>query len=462
MALSHSSSTVTNGQVLCLDAANPRSSVGNRSLINWNNWTLGSGGVTGYNQNGQTAENQRVSDTNPWGVTDTVWEARPLAQTNDDGGWNTDWFNIDNTKMYRYSVWVRRTSSTGGGTFYFGMYANGSGSVRMDNNTVEGNAYWECSATSGLTQNQWYLWVGHVYPASTTFTGRNPQTGYYTTNGFVGNVNGCNIGTGDLKWSPNSTQGIHRTYLYYCPDSTTRLQFYQPRVDLCDGTEPSIQSLLQNAGNQWQDVSGNRTTASMYGTVPVSTDGGGCFDFSTVTGASTAAASLGFTFGSNMVPTTGSFTISCWIKNPPSVNSQISLFSNAGGANGFRFGVALGSVYVLSSASDGSGYSEPNINFTSSLSASLWYNVAIIFDRSGVNSSGTPQWQLYLNGVLQTTTNMATPQTGAMTSAAPGIVRNPAGGLYTGKLAQLSVYNRALSATEITQNFNALRGRYGI
>jgi hypothetical protein len=33
---------------------------------------------------------------------------------------------------------------------------------------------------------------------------------------------------------------------------------------------------------------------------------------------------------------------------------------------------------------------------------------------------------------------------------------------FNGKVAVSSIYNRALSATEITQNFNALRGRYGI
>jgi hypothetical protein len=31
-----------------------------------------------------------------------------------------------------------------------------------------------------------------------------------------------------------------------------------------------------------------------------------------------------------------------------------------------------------------------------------------------------------------------------------------------GRLSSLAVYNRALSATEILQNFNALRGRYGV
>jgi hypothetical protein len=31
-----------------------------------------------------------------------------------------------------------------------------------------------------------------------------------------------------------------------------------------------------------------------------------------------------------------------------------------------------------------------------------------------------------------------------------------------GKIGAIQVYNRALSQSEITQNFNALRGQYGI
>lgn len=39
---------------------------------------------------------------------------------------------------------------------------------------------------------------------------------------------------------------------------------------------------------------------------------------------------------------------------------------------------------------------------------------------------------------------------------------NTATGYFSGKIAMVRVYNRSLSASEIRQNFNALRGRYGI
>jgi hypothetical protein len=222
------------------------------NILNPDRWQIGSGGTTGFNQNGFTSENQRVIATNPFGQSAVVWETRADGLSQADGGWNTDLFNIDNTKMYRFSVWMRRTSSTSSGDFYFGLYGyNGSAyNITMnDGSGNQANPYWDCSLTSRFTQNTWYLAVGYVFPVGTTFTGRHPETGFYTIAGGttkVFNVNGCNIGSGDVKWMSDQTQAIHRTYHFYSTDSTVRLQFWDPRVEVCDGTELSIAELLSS------------------------------------------------------------------------------------------------------------------------------------------------------------------------------------------------------------------------
>jgi hypothetical protein len=211
------------------------------------NWTTGSGSTGIFSRNGLVEENERVNGTDPWGNSAVVWETRPTGTADADGGWETSWFNIDRTKLYRFSVWAKRTSSTAGGTFYLGMYDNVVVNQLLDDGT-DGNPYWECRGTSTLTQDVWYLYVGHVFPSDTKHRQNHPDTGRYTVSGGTSsreNVGFCNI-IGDLRWNASATQAIHRTYHYYCGDNTTRLQFYAPRVDAIDGTEPSIDDLLNN------------------------------------------------------------------------------------------------------------------------------------------------------------------------------------------------------------------------
>ena len=216
-------------------------------------WTTGSGGIGSFSQNGNTGENERVVGTDPWGNSAIVWETRASGDGNADGGWNHSAFSVDNTKLYRMSVWVKRTSSSGGGTFYLGTNGGGQCVLRLDGSYGEEcNPYWNCSGTGGLTQNQWYLVVGHVFPYTYPNSNQHADTGFWTTGGSkVAGINGCNIGN-DMKFGPSTTSLNHRTYHYYCGDSTTRLQFFEPRVDLCDGSEPRITDLLNNTQNRIQ------------------------------------------------------------------------------------------------------------------------------------------------------------------------------------------------------------------
>jgi hypothetical protein len=198
----------------------------------------------------------------------------------------------------------------------------------------------------------------------------------------------------------------------------------------------------------WYDVSGNNNNGTMFGVPVIETDVVKCFNFATVTGASASAASMGFTFASNMVTTTGNFTFSAWIKNPPSSSGQVGLFSNSGSGDGYRFGIGLNGIYYLI----GPSYKENTINFLSSISSGTWNNVVLVFSRS------TQTMKLYLNGIFQNSDTLAA-QT-AFANVAPGLVRSACCGLYTGKISQFFVYNKELSANEISQNFSALRGRY--
>jgi hypothetical protein len=420
MALAHSPSIVTNGLILALDAANRKSYIGSvqTSLINTNSWTVSSGSVDGYGQNGNTGENTRLYDTDPWGNQSLVWGTFASGDGNADGGWNTNYPTIDPTKLYRFSVWVRRTSSTSGGTFYFGTGAGG-GEVRgTSDSATKGNPYWECQGTGVLTQNQWYLVCGHVYPYTTTYTGRHPDTGYFTVAGGatkVMNVNGCNIGS-DLKWDAASNSAVHRTYHYYCGDSTTRLQFMAPRIDLCDGTEPSISELLNNGTSVWKDLSGRQNHHVIHNTPTYASK---AFDItesnyfrrdSALSGASTTC------------------TVVMWYKT---TDGQ-ELWVRGNNSGGVYLSASSGGNYYHSSVGSPTNYIDTVVRTNPASYRNGQYHM---WEAKNVDFSGwtTFDWFGY---------------TGAWNM--------------TGTVASIMVYNRTLSASESAQNFNALRGRYGI
>lgn len=218
-------------------------------------WAVGPGGTGSFGQNGATDENERVIGTDPWGNSAVVWESRPNGSGGADGGWNNGWYSIDEYSLYRWSVWVKRITDTAGGTSYFGLYGNPNAVIRLDNGAQEGNPYWECNGTGAYTKDVWYLLVGHCFPSN--YNGgltTHPDSGRYITTGRNGGVNYCNIG-GDVKWYPGTTLGYHRTYHYYCSDNTTKLQWFEPRFEKCDGTEPSINELLSNNSGQLASTS---------------------------------------------------------------------------------------------------------------------------------------------------------------------------------------------------------------
>lgn len=451
MSLNHSPSIVTDGLILALDAANRKSYIGAApaSLINTNSWTIGSGSVDGYGQNGNTEENTRLYDTDPWGNQSIVWGTYASGDNGADGGWNTNYVSIDPTKLYRFSVWVRRTSSTAGGTFYFGTGAGG-GEVRgTSDSATKGNPYWECSGT-GFVQNQWHLVCGHIYPHFSTYTGRHPNTGYFTiatgANTLYAGVNGCNIGS-DLKWDSASSSAVHRTYHYYCGDATTRLQFFAPRIDMCDGNEPSISELLSNGSSVCKDLSGNTRTLAFVNSPATSytSANGGALIFN----------------GINSYISCGNFgsfypqgTVSFWM-NSAAIASYPNPFStHFQGVNvGFRFEGRSDGNFNMVVGNDGGTYT-PHTFISSGMQANTWYNITFVWNVAANNVVG------YLNAV-QVFNESQTYWATTMPSVTIGNGFS-SDRYWNGKISCTQIYNRALSAAEVAQNFNALRGRYGI
>jgi hypothetical protein len=90
-----------------------------------------------------------------------------------------------------------------------------------------------------------------------------------------------------------------------------------------------------------------------------------------------------------------------------------------------------------------------------------WQSLCCTYDGSG-NRSGM---KLYVNGVAETLTGLydSTLST-TMVTTFPLLIGKQAGGAkyYDGKQGSVMIYNRELTAGEVLQNYNQLKGRFGL
>jgi hypothetical protein len=126
------------------------------------------------------------------------------------------------------------------------------------------------------------------------------------------------------------------------------------------------------------------------------------------------------------------------------INTQYALFQE-GGVIQWRQRLADGTLTSLSTTT------------ASYMNTSDWFQVV------GTYASGSRV--LYVNGVQVNSDGqggtLATNASGMSTGALGGNSGSP-GYFFNGNIGVVRVYNRALSATEVMQNFNATRGRYGV
>ena len=149
---------------------------------------------------------------------------------------------------------------------------------------------------------------------------------------------------------------------------------------------------------------------------------------------------------------TGDFSMSCWVNFSTvsgDTNYRTILSSYAsGGATDYIFGLYTTGVPKFSLYAPGA-----NVNGNTTLVSNTWYNLVAV-RASGIVS-------LYVNGILDNTPTSASGNVAE--NAIPMIGRVPSAsqtGYLNGNIPQISVYNRALSATEVLKNYNALRNRF--
>jgi hypothetical protein len=193
------------------------------------------------------------------------------------------------------------------------------------------------------------------------------------------------------------------------------------------------------SGTLWNDVSGNGNNGTLNNSPTYTSGVNGYFTFDAVNDyvdSGKTATQLGVY--------DADYTFDAWVY-PTDLTSDRTMFGTDTTATreGMHLVFRSGAIYQGHFASD----------FTAGTATlNAWNNISYTY----VKSSGAAS--IYKNGVLQGTGTIAS----FIGTTNILIGRWAVGYYFSGPGATYKIYNRTLNAQEIQQNFNALRGRYGV
>ena len=218
------------------------------NLLNPSTWTVGtSGSQPGFSAQGTAPSTENIIELgiDPLGRSSPLWKmtADIAVPNSSDGGWETDYFDVSDSKTYRFVIYLKRTTTDG--TSYLGLYSNLSNTVVTLAGGDNNNPYFWPGIPPLL--NRWYVIIGYVHPKDTTIT--TSIGGVYDT------VTGKKVFNGtDFKWKQGTTKAWHRAFYFYCDTAGSVQYFWGPRVEVCDGSEAPLEQLLSGVASDYQIV----------------------------------------------------------------------------------------------------------------------------------------------------------------------------------------------------------------
>jgi hypothetical protein len=197
------------------------------------------------------------------------------------------------------------------------------------------------------------------------------------------------------------------------------------------------------SGTAWNDLSANGNNGILTNSPTFSSSNNGFFTFN----GSTQYVDSGT--NNNLVPTVG-LTVCAWAKTTVADKFLVDR-ENAGLTAGYWF----------------AGTSSAKFQFAVNSSATQVTSLTSITTGNWLYMVGTwvPSVSIivYLNGVFEAQNTTSIPSSIIDPAVNVWIARRRNGAdLWNGNIASVIIYNRALSASEVYQNFAAMRGRYSV
>ncbi len=278
------------------------------------------------------------------------------------------------------------------------------------------------------------------------------------------------VAGGSIKWSSgtNATFVVNTTNTpkTFCLTATKRNVSYfitqegLPMPGPCPVLylDAGIPTSYPGTGTTWTDLSGNGNNGAMYGGVTYSSSNGGFMNFDGTNDYVSIGDSNILDYG------TGNFSFSYWIYVPTYIsttnrergviNKNVSYENSAGWGSEIILYNPSQSNFVINAYNTGqTTWSNTNVS-SGNLSTNMWHN--IYCKREG----GT--LYLYDDAVLKGSNNNVNVSINVDNNQPIILGDHSWGSNYPGSLSDIRIYNRALTSTEISQNFNAQKSRYGL
>ena len=413
MAVSTRNSIVTNGLVLYLDAANSKSlpAPPSTNLMVWSQ---------DFTQ--ATWQKVRASVT--------------ASATTAPDGTLTGTRLVNDTSNNSHYVRSDGYSFTAGETYTVSFYAKAAEQTWVSLQINEANVVFPSTFTD-LTNGV----LGSV-GAGTTATIQSVGNGWYRTT-ITRTV--ANTGLSYFGIITATSNGVQS----YTGDGVSGVYVWGVQLEKLPYVTPYIPTTTTSVSrNTWSDVSGNGNSGSLILGPTFDSQNGGSIVFDGTNDYCTLGTK-------NLIQ--NDFTISIWFKLNSSGDKEHFIFSN-----NYQTSPALlitatvaGSARELTAYYASGSILSYTISATTNIPASI-NNITLV--RNG--STNIP----YLNGIEQTSrifTNSTVLGSG-LYELGYATIRNKTTAYLQGNIYQTSIYNRALSQQEITQNYNALKSRYGL
>ena len=225
--------------------------------------------------------------------------------------------------------------------------------------------------------------------------------------------------------------------------------YYGPKI-VTNGLVLALDAADKNSyigsGTSWRDLSGNNYTSTLTN--------GPTFSNSNV-GSILFDGTNDYVVSSNFTPNFSTKTLSGWVKLS-SVSQQGGGVVTLQSTDGLVFDSIVYNETGQGWGFGSNGFSRTNWSGVSETSTSVWVNITATYENSN--------YRMYRNGILIYTLTSFGALNFNFNSNVQLAYRHLGGGsaFLAGNIANTFVYNRILTGTEILQNYNATKTRFGL